>query len=377
MSTSDEDTSVCTPPEIRKEASNVQCNQLLPQKSKEFYLKVYAQFKDWCKIKKVAKVSENVLLVYMEEKAKNKKASSLWATFSMLKQTLKLKENVDISKYYKVIAFLKRKNDSYTPKKAAVFEKHQITKFILEAPDEIFLSSKVILIIEIAGACRTDELCNMKMTDVDTREDMIVINIPQTKTKSSRKFVIMEPTWIDVVKKYLTKRPSPDMARLFIGFRGGKPTRQNMGHNTISKTPYKIAQYLQLPNVDEFTGHTLRRTSATILADMGGDILSLKRHGGWKSSMVAEGYVEESLTDKRRIANIIQGTPHHINLPAPSSSNILCERSEEVCSEMPSTSTHAATNSEITIPVENFTSNRNTSGINMTCHNCTINYYFK
>ncbi|KAJ3661761.1 hypothetical protein Zmor_006146 [Zophobas morio] len=165
MSTSDEDTSVCTPPEIRKEASNVQCDQLLPQKSKEFYLKVYAQFKDWCKIKKVAKVSENVLLVYMEEKAKNKKASSLWATFSMLKQTLKLKENVDISKYYKVIAFLKRKNDSYTPKKAAVFEKHQITKFILEAPDEIFLSSKVILIIGIAGACRTDELCNMKMTD--------------------------------------------------------------------------------------------------------------------------------------------------------------------------------------------------------------------
>lgn len=148
MSTSDEDTSVCTPPEIRKEASNVQCDQLLPQKSKEFYLKVYAQFKDWCKIKKVAKVSENVLLVYMEEKAKNKKASSLWATFSMLKQTLKLKENVDISKYYKVIAFLKRKNDSYTPKKAAVFEKHQITKFILEAPDEIFLSSKVILLID-------------------------------------------------------------------------------------------------------------------------------------------------------------------------------------------------------------------------------------
>ncbi|KAJ3659552.1 hypothetical protein Zmor_011236 [Zophobas morio] len=174
MSTSDEDTSVCTPPEIRKEASNVQCDQLLPQKSKEFYLKVYAQFKDWCKIEKVAKVSENVLLVYMEEKAKNKKASSLWATFSMLKQTLKLKENVDISKYYKVIAFLKRKNDSYTPKKAAVFEKHQITKFILEAPDEIFLSSKVIFIIGIAGACRTDELCNMKMTDWYNISEIVV-----------------------------------------------------------------------------------------------------------------------------------------------------------------------------------------------------------
>ncbi|KAI4470061.1 titin [Holotrichia oblita] len=44
-----------------------------------------------------------------------------------------------------------------------------------------------------AGACRTDELCNMKVADVDLREDIIVINIPHTKNKSCRKFVIVEP----------------------------------------------------------------------------------------------------------------------------------------------------------------------------------------
>ncbi|KAI4469789.1 hypothetical protein MML48_1g03331 [Holotrichia oblita] len=126
--------SSCTPPEIRKEANQIEYQKLLPEKSKNFYIKVYNIFKDWCKLKKVKQVSENVLLVYFQEQAENRKASSLWAKFSMLKQTLRLKQNIDISKYYKVIALLKRKNDSYMPKKDAVFEEHHIRQFIADAP---------------------------------------------------------------------------------------------------------------------------------------------------------------------------------------------------------------------------------------------------
>ncbi|KAJ8980612.1 hypothetical protein NQ317_017373 [Molorchus minor] len=44
-----------------------------------------------------------------------------------------------------------------------------------------------------------------------------------------------------------------------------------------------IAKYLKLPNFDTDTGHCSRRTSATLLANAGGEICSLKRHGGWKS----------------------------------------------------------------------------------------------
>lgn len=146
----------------------------------------------------------------------------------------------------------------------------------------------------------------MKLADLDVRDDIILINIPHTKTHISRKFVIVEPSWIEVVKKYLGKRPTPDMERLFIGFRFGKPTRQNMGHNTISMASTKIAEYLKLPNPKLYTGHSLRRTSATILVDNGGDILSLKRHGGWRSSSVAERYIEKSLTEKKK--NCSNGT---------------------------------------------------------------------
>ena len=52
------------------------------------------------------------------------------------------------------------------------------------------------------------------------------------------------------------------------------------------------------------TGHSFRRTSATLLVDGGGDLThltDLKRHGGWKSSTVAEGYINESLHHKQEI----------------------------------------------------------------------------
>ncbi|KAI4455457.1 molting protein mlt-4 [Holotrichia oblita] len=202
----------------------------------------------------------------------------------------------------------------------------------------------------IAGVCRTDELCNMKVADVVLRQDIIVINIPHTKNKSCRKFVIVEPMRIDVVTRYMLIRPSPDIPRLFMDFRSGKPTRQNIGHNTISTSAIKIATYLKLPDANNYTGHSFRRTSTTILVDNGGDILSLKRHGGWKSSTIAEGYVEDSITDKKRIASMVQGTTLNYELGLPPSTSIF-----EVT---PSTSTSVSkSNTELNIPVENFTSN--------------------
>ncbi|KAJ8949139.1 hypothetical protein NQ318_012887 [Aromia moschata] len=48
---------------------------------------------------------------------------------------------------------------------------------------------------------------------------------------------------------------------------------------------------------------SFRRSSATLLVDSGGDLMTLKKHGGWKSSTVAEGYVDESVAHRTEIAN--------------------------------------------------------------------------
>ena len=73
--------------------------------------------------------------------------------------------------------------------------------------------------------------------------------------------------------------------------------------NTFGSMPTKIAEFLELPNPKSYTGHCFRRSSATILAAKGVDLLSVKRHGGWKSSTVAEGYIQDSLHGKIAIAD--------------------------------------------------------------------------
>ena len=62
--------------------------------------------------------------------------------------------------------------------------------------------------------------------------------------------------------------------------------------NYIAKVPQNIAQYLGLPEPCKYKGHCFRRSSATLLVNGGGDILQLKKHGGWKSTNVAEGYID-------------------------------------------------------------------------------------
>lgn len=143
MESSDEELSA-TPPELIEAARNVELN-LLPSKSRKVYNDTYNRFMDYCKDKGVSSFSESVLLSYFAQLSERLKCSTLWSTFSMLKATLTIHHNVDIGKYLKLRAFLKRKSECYRPKKSRVLEREQITKFLLEAPDDIYLATKVRL----------------------------------------------------------------------------------------------------------------------------------------------------------------------------------------------------------------------------------------
>lgn len=137
----DENSMDCTPPDVLVEATSAALN-LLPDKSKEKYLKEYISFKTWCELRKTKKVSENILLAYFSEKSRILKSSSLWAKYSMLKTTLSVKDNVNI-KYPKLVAFLKRQSVGYKAKKSETFTREDVNKFLLEALDNEFLLMKV------------------------------------------------------------------------------------------------------------------------------------------------------------------------------------------------------------------------------------------
>lgn len=78
-----------------------------------------------------------------------------------------------------------------------------------------------------------------------------------------------------------------------------------MGKNLIAGIPFKIAQFNKLDNLQNYTGHSYRRTAASWAAEEGADLLSLKRIGGWKSSTVCEGYIDDSMALKQRLATYI------------------------------------------------------------------------
>ncbi|KAJ8967244.1 hypothetical protein NQ317_018144 [Molorchus minor] len=205
----------------------------------------------------------------------------------------------------KLIAFLKRTGDGYQAKKSKILTKSEIDRFLSSADDKEFLMIKVGLILGIAGACRTDELVNLTVDDIEDVGSSLIVKIPNTKTKIPLIFVVTDVgNMLELFRKYLSLRlPHVKHKRLFLYYKAGKCSSQPVGKNIMGKIPSVVASYLKLPDVACYTGHCLRRSSATLLADAGVDITTIKRHAGWKSTTVAEGYVENSIENKTKIAN--------------------------------------------------------------------------
>lgn len=153
---------------------------------------------------------------------------------------------------------------------------------------------------------------------IDTIEDVgsiLVVNIPDTKTYCERTFTISNLEYIDIYRRYKSVRPSHTSSnRLFLKYAKGKCVNQHVGVNKMGEIPSLIAKWLGKEMFKSYTGHCFRRTSATLLADAGGDLISIKRHGGWKSSSVAEGYIEDSLMNKVEISNKILDCSPTINV---------------------------------------------------------------
>lgn len=121
-------------------------SELLPTKSKSKYMQEFQKFSNWCKEQNVdGSVTEDVLLAYFWEISKKYKGSTLWTIYSMLKATLIIEKNLNISKFGKLIAFIKRKAENQKPKKSKILNKQQIETFMLNAPNKSYLMTKVCI----------------------------------------------------------------------------------------------------------------------------------------------------------------------------------------------------------------------------------------
>lgn len=124
-------------------AAQCAMNETLPSISKERYFKSYDAFEEWKKKNGAETTCETVMLAYFYEMSGDKKPSTLWAYYSMLKTVIKLKENVNIGDYHQLVAFLKRKSEGYKPVKAKTLADFELKRFIAEADDGLWLDVKV------------------------------------------------------------------------------------------------------------------------------------------------------------------------------------------------------------------------------------------
>lgn len=182
-----------------------------------------------------------------------------------------------------------------------------VTQFLDTAPDVDYLLIKVVVIFSLHGACRRAELLNLTVDDITDTGSILIVNLNETKTKKIRTFTVTNDLHgYELYRQYVSLRPSHvKHIRFFLCYKSAKCSIQPVGINSFAKFPKEIATFLQLPDANTYTGHCLRRTSATLLADSGADLLTLKRHGGWRSNNVAEGYIEESVKNKVKISKQI------------------------------------------------------------------------
>lgn len=171
----------------------------------------------------------------------------------------------------------------------------------------------MILIFGVAGACRRQELVSLSTTCVEDSQTHFLIKLLDTKTKHDRSFTIVpggleNVNLLEVVRAYVALRPAKTSHnRFFVNYAKEKCTVQPVGIHKIGGVPGVVAKFLNLENSSSYTGHCFRRTSATLLANAGASMDGIKRHGGWRSSTVAEGYVDDSESNKVSVASKILG----------------------------------------------------------------------
>ena len=187
-------------------------------------------------------------------------------------------------------------------KQAKCFSREELTTFF-EMPTTVDnLLDKTYAAIALSFAARGAEVSTIMWEDVTqsvnskTKETTIQIRYQRTKvTGVPEKMLALITGRLEVkaIMEY-TACFSEDQQRgryfrKLTTTRGGvgiTNTKQNVGHNTLAKAAYRIAVRLGLPSAILYTGHTFRRSAATICAESGMSLPEIKLVTGNKSFLL-------------------------------------------------------------------------------------------
>lgn len=101
------------------------------------------------------------------------------------------------------------------------------------------------------GACRRNELVNLKINNVQDDSKSLKIYVEDTKKDVDRSFTVIGECY-DICKKYMNLRPNNTTNnRFFLYYNNGKCSRQPIGINKLGRVTNEAAAWLGLqdPNL--------------------------------------------------------------------------------------------------------------------------------
>lgn len=168
---------------------------------------------------------------------------------------------IDTKKPVSVI--LKKQSAREKLKQSEALTRTQIEAFCRDAPNESYLMAKVALIFGVFGGLSRRELFSVKIEDISEVKNVLVVSLPRRKSKRKpRTFKIKGAQYISYYKMFLALRPTnTPHNKLFIHFNKGECKARPMGFYKFQSLPREIANFLNLPNPEKYSGNCFKNSS--------------------------------------------------------------------------------------------------------------------
>ena len=309
-----------TPPDILTIAQKISESDF-DFKSARVYNKAYEEYTSWLKGHNVSPdyVSSNCLLAYLWHLKTGLSAPTVVSRMSMIKAKIMKLYNRNIFQEFPVLMTeMKKMNEKHTKKQASPFSQEELVSFFkLEetgTPWQKYklLQQKIIVLFAVFGGLRAGEIYEIQLKDVVcTPQVGLTITIHEHKTKKNNEpqFQFQIPAdpdnpymcpvklWSRYMQYFPEKAPSHAFNNMNVSAsKISSSDKQRMGKDKIKQVAKEVANRLNLNQGDRsFTGHSFRRTGASILAMKGVSLLQLKKWGSSKPGTVAQQVVDTSL----------------------------------------------------------------------------------
>ena len=286
--------------------------------SRKKYLKVWCEFKE--RAVKSGEFEERMptedeFAEYFRYLRLEKKLSSstLWTTYSILNAVVKGKYGERLQKHPRLTTLLKS-FDTDIKKKAAVFEMEELGVFVAsqELTTPYWLVRKGILILAFFGGLRHFEIMELVIEKFRAITDGVIVTHQRAKQRSDKKesnFLIPRSStgtnYAAIIEEYLQiikTELGKFTGRLLWTGKHSSFVSTPLGKNMVSAVPKEMARWLKKDNMNDFTFHSFRRTSATHAADSGATANQLMDFYGWANSKVAQECVSTSRSAVKNMA---------------------------------------------------------------------------